>query len=81
MQITENLLLGKTRHGYGITYEGLLLPNLQPVLYAVGEGSRSCIYFSQFGNNFFLRPWTCEQDKLDNIVKLGEASHKIIKKE
>lgn len=79
MQITNSLLLGNDRFGTNTSYEGLL--NLQPIIYTMGEGSRTCTYFTQFGNNFFIRPWSFEQEKIENIIKTGKAYHKVIKNE
>jgi len=79
MQITDSLLLGNARFGTNTSYEGLL--NLQPIIYTMSEGSRACTYFTQFGNNFFIRPWSFEQEKIENIIKTGKAYHKVIKNE
>ena len=81
MQLTDKLLLGKSRFGAKVAYEGLLLPNLQPIIYTMPENNRTCIYFTPFGNNYFLRAWGQEQEKIENIIKTGEATHKIIKNE
>lgn len=81
MQFNDDLLLGKSRFGTKIAYEGLLLPNLQPITFTMPENNRTCIYTTSFGNNYFLRAWGQEQEKIENIIKTGEATHKIIKNE
>ncbi len=75
MQLNESFLLGHCRTP-GVTYEGLTIPKLQPVIFTNVPGD-SCYFINQFGTSNTRRPWDVGQERVNRILKGDVARHKV----